>query len=232
MDYSGLQTRVQRLVIDLPSAVQTEVPIVINEVIRELQTDHNFKVMEKLVSAQQTTLSTRNLVAVPANFKEYRGEPYILSDLGSIQRVYTSADRKEVQHIFADDDTGAPMFLVEAEPTDDLGTRQWEVWPLPDGLSDYANGEYRVYIPYWGYLSTLANNGDQNWFTNNGEEYIIHAAAARCFALDWDAEHEAAMLSKAAIYKKHIMDRDKKMRLSSIGTLVPHKGVYAPMVRR
>src|ERR1700730_7807184 len=44
--YTELQTRVQTRIIDLPAAVQAEVPQLVNEAMYELQSRHNFKCME------------------------------------------------------------------------------------------------------------------------------------------------------------------------------------------
>lgn len=230
--FAELQTRVERLVIDLPTSVQTEVPFLINEAMRDIQIDHNFKVQEALLSAQQTTASTRALLAVPSNFKEWRGEPYILTNLGVHRKLVPANDRMEVLRLWENDDEGEPEALLIGEPSDELGAASFEVWPLPDGSSDFDNGEYRVYIPYWRFLTALSADGDNNWFTNNGEQYLIEAATARAFALDWDLEKEAVHLQKAQLHKNTLIKRDKLLRVSTTNTLVPHwQGAYGNQVR-
>lgn len=231
--FSELQTRVQRLVIDLPSAVTTEVPELINEAIKGIQEEHNFKVMEALVSAQQTTVATRTLTSVPSTLKDYRDEPYLLTSLGEFRPLSIAADRVSLLERFPDDSDGEPKFLLEGEPSDELNARSWEVWPLPDGLSDFENGEYRVYIPYWKFLTELSASGDQNWFTVNGEEYIVESAAARAFMLDWDMEGAASHFQLADNFKKRLIKRDKMFRIQHVTTLVPHwQGEFQPKLRR
>src|SRR5690606_23628102 len=79
--FSELQTRVQRRVIDLPAAVQAEVPTLINEAMKQLQRRHNFKVMEKVASFT-TVAGTQVLGAVPSDWKEWRDFPFYTEELG------------------------------------------------------------------------------------------------------------------------------------------------------
>lgn len=231
--YLELQTRVQRLVIDLPAAVTTEVPTLINEVIKAIQDEHNFRVMEALSADNLTTLSTRVLMAVPSNFKELRDDPYVTPELGKYKHITVAADRSAVLEEYTATDTGEPKVLLRSEPSDELGASNWEVWPLPDGNSDYDDGEYRVSIPYWRYLTELSADGDTNWFTVKAEEYIIEAAAARAFGLDWDAENMGAHLQLADMHKRRIIKADKMLRAAAVTTLVPHfQGENTPKLRR
>ena len=48
--YGAIQTRVQQIIIDLPSSVTAQVPTLVKEAVRSLQVKHNFKVMEALSS--------------------------------------------------------------------------------------------------------------------------------------------------------------------------------------
>lgn len=229
--FAEIQTRVQRRVIDLPTAVSTEVPTLINEAIRELEKKHNFKVMETLGGAYNTTESSRTLTTKPSDFKEYRGNPYFLENIGGNIDISLVANRNAVQDYYGNNDIGFPMFLLESEPTD-TGTANWEVWPLPDSNSDYSDGEYRIYVPYWRFLPDLSDDTDTNWFTVNADEWIILRATAEAFAIDWDVDREVVWLKKAAIKYKEIINTDKRYRLSSVKTLVPlWQGVYQPNVR-
>lgn len=231
--FSAIQTRVQRIVIDLPAAVTTEVPSLINEAIRNLMKEHNFKVMEALTSDNLTVISTRALMSVPSDLKEYRDDPYIRYNLGGYRPLTVAADRNSVMERYDFDDEGEPRVLLDAEPTSSLNARSWEVWPLPDGNSDWDDGEYRISVPYWKYLADLSGDSDQNWFTVNAEEYIIEDAAARAFALDWDMEQEAVHMQKAERFKQRIIKVDKTFRLMGVTTLVPHwRGENYPKLRR
>lgn len=231
--YSELQTRIERRVIDLPSAVTTEIPLLINEALKELQEEHNFKVMEAIGGPYTTTLDTRTLVTIPSTFKEYRGNPYYVEntgykvalDMATVPNIQSALDA------FQTEDDGEPLLLLESSPTD-TGSRSWEVYPLPDGLSDYDDGEYRIYVPYWRYLPDLSADGDTNWFTVNAREYVIARATAEAFALDWDVEHQTEWLQKAAQYKQRVIKLDKRYWVSGVKTLVPHfDGVNTPNIR-
>jgi hypothetical protein len=124
--------------------------------------------------------------------------------------------------------SGPPSVILRGEPTDELGATNFEVYPLPDGLSLYSNtdaGEYRIVIPYWKYLTVLSAGGDQNWFTNNAEEYIRFDAASQAFFADHDEERGTLWKQRASEQFKDILYRDKLLRLSGFDTLVPSPDV-------
>ncbi len=228
-----LQNAVAGIIIDTPATTLAQVPTFVKEAVRQLQTLHNFKVMEAETSIFVTATGTRTLGAVPSNFKQFRGKPYeILAD-GTVRELMNAADRAAVLREFGDTrggeaDTevmsGPPAVVLRSEPSDDLGTTVFEIYPLPDGLSLYADtsaGEYRVVVPYWKYLTALSANGDQNWFTNNAEEFIKYQAAAEGFFHDHDEERGTLWTQKAQAKLKDIMLRDKILRLSGVQALVP-----------
>ncbi len=224
-DFSTLQTRVNRILIDVTASVTAEVPTLVNEAVRQLEDLHNFKVMEAL-SSITTTLATRDIGAVPSNFKEYRTEPFfIVSEDGVKVRMQIAGNRALILDEFGEDADGFPRFLVEDEPTDDDNTRQWEVWPLTDGFSDYTDGEYRIRIPYWKYVPDMSADADANWFTTAAERYIIYQAASDAFFLDWDEERGAVYAQRAAPERDRVIRTDKRLRLSSVPTFVPYMGV-------
>lgn len=229
--YASIRSRIEGRVIDLPSFVTAEVPTLINSAIKILQDQHNFKVMETLMSAQQTTEDTRVLTTLPAAWKEANGDPYYITDLGDTYFLSFAGTRQGVVAEYTNDDEGSPRSLLISEPTD-TGAANIEVYPLPDGNSDYDNGEYRVYIPYYRYTAALSADADTNWFTVNAEEYIVEKATALAFMLDWDYESAAVWHQSAENWKKDIVKRDKMARLVGFDTLVPHyKGANTPRVR-
>lgn len=229
--YGSIQDRVQGRVIDLPTFVNSEVPTLVNSAIKILQDQHNFKVMETLMSAQQTTVSTRVLTTLPSAFKEFNGDPYYITDLGDTYFLSVAGTRQGLTAEYANDDAGRPRSLFISEPTD-TGAANLEVYPLPDGNSDYDNGEYRIYIPYYRYLTALSADADTNWFTVNAEEYIVEKATSLAFMLDWDYDSAALWGQAAEGWKKDIVKRDKMQRLVGFDTLVPHyRGANSPRVR-
>lgn len=234
--YSDIQTRIQRRVIDLPSAVTAEVPTLINEAMKRIQRRHNFKVMEAETAVLTTTIATRTLstAAVPSDFKEYRGSPYLTTNTGRFIELLTAANKNAVQREFSvsdPDDIGQPRVLLDGLPSDDDNTRNWAIYPYPDGQSDWSDGEYRVTIPYWKYVPALAADADSNWFTVEAEEYLIQEATSRAFGLDWDEERMAVYAQQAAVEEKDVKNTDKKMRLAGVNTFVPRQDVHGTRLR-
>ena len=224
-DFAALQTRVKRRVIDLPSSVTTEVPDLIREAIRELEDFHNFRVMRTSVDAT-TVEGTRKLVTTPSDFKSFRGRAYLTSDLGIMKEIVIAPNIQAALKRFGvgtADDRGAPKALLVSEETE-AGGSDIDVYPLPDGLSDYSDGDYRVTVPYWRYLTALSADGDTNWFTVNAIQWILAKATAEAFALNWDLAREAQWLAKAAVGRGLVMNLDKRIWLGGFDTLVPHRG--------
>ncbi len=234
--FAQIQTRVNRRVIDLPSAVTAEVPTLVNEAMKRLQRRHNYKCMEAETAILTTTIATRTLstAAVPSDFKEYRGSPYYITDAGAFAEMLTAANKNAVQREFSVDDAnsiGAPVVLLDDLPSDEANTRSWAIYPFPDGASDYSDGEYRIQIPYWQYLTVMTNDADTNWFTVEAEEYLTNQAASLAFGLDWDEERMAIYAQLAATEEKDVKDADKKFRLGGVDTLVPRRDVHGSRLR-
>jgi hypothetical protein len=229
--FGEIKTRVSNRVIDLPQVVQNEVPSLVNYAYRKVMEKHSFKVMET-TAAFVTVAGQRLLGAVPANFKELRSEPFMREDEGAVKQMITAPDEITVRMAFDEDEEGWPQVIIESEPSD-LGVRNWEVWPLPDGASDYTDLEYRVYVPYYRYLPALENDGDTNWFTQNAEEYIVMRAQAEAFGTDWDEERMTMWLQRSETEFRDVVMKDKQSRLAGVKTLVPHwQGANAVRLRR
>lgn len=227
--YKQLQTRVLSNVIDTPTAVINSVPRLINAALRELQIDHNFKVMEALFEPV-TTVGARNLGSVPADFKEYRGDPWFLKNDGTVSRMIAANKREDIWTAINEEDQSYPLVLLQAVETDNQGNGQFSVYPLPDGNSDYTDGEYRVKVPYWAYFDDLVNDGDTNWFTNNADLWLEYKATAEAFARNWDSNKQGIWTQMAAVEKAKVEKRDKLLRLSTYsGALVPQwRGANSP----
>lgn len=243
MNFLELQTIVRTNVIDLPAAVTANVPIYINRAMVSLQNAHQFKVMEALSGPNVTVVGTRTLMAAPAAFKEARGDPYYVTNIGGVIPMRWAPGRAEAQSTFniGTQDIGPPKLLVDAEHSNESEARNFEVFPLPDGFSDYAGGEYRVFVPYWRYLTPLSANGDTNWFTQNAEEYLEIMATAYAFYADWDENRGALWEARAkgrdgtpgmGGKMREAILRDKRARIGGTETLVPHwEGANAPRHR-
>ncbi len=242
--FQTLQDRVLRRVIDAPASVAAEVPDLINKALRTLQELHNFRVMETETAQLTTTVATRPLsAAVPANFKSYRARPYLVKDDGQTLDLMLAANRVAALDAFALNDAnekGEPRLVLDPEPTDDAGARTWEVFPFPDGLSDWAGGEYRVVVPYWRYVAELSGNPDENWFTTNAEWYLVFQATAEAFYLDWDESRGQLWQARAGGFApdgrtvgefQRVLRQDKLSALGGVRSLTFHTDVYAAQLR-
>ena len=228
--FSEIQDRVERRVIDLPASVVTEVPLLINEAVRRLERRHNFKVMEAETSQMVTTEANHVLAAVPSNYKEARKKPYLVFDNGSTRRLILAASLEAVLSVLTLSDTndeGEPQVLLDAEPTDDAGARNFEVYPFPNTSSQWNDGNYRVVIPYWKYLADLSADADTNWFTTSAVSYIVLEATSRAFYLNWDETRGALWAERAAVHGRRAVKVDKRSRLGRSTTLTPRYDVHA-----
>lgn len=249
--YSSIQSRVSRRVIDLPSAVVAEVPQLVNVALSKLQKKHNFRVMEAELAAF-TAVGSHSIVqsvsgppiilpSAPAiNFKEWRNEPWSIRYTDGSPRFMSWAPSREAiwgsfnQGGAIASDSSFPQLLLEEPASDQYNNRLISVYPIPDGLSDYPDGEYRITIPYYQYLPTLVSAGDHNWLTDDesGEEYIVAWAAGKAFELNWDFQKFQVFLAEAETHYKDVVNADKRFRLSSVREWVPHwRGVHSSKTR-
>lgn len=262
--YLELQTRTQTRVIDLPAAVQAEIPTLVNEAMFELQERHNFKCMEAEMytytqynnrvlqtgaptngqpplfqwPGQSTSINPQTLdLGIAGGFKGFQdgAEPtFVRYQDGSIRFITIAPDRRSIYGTFTEGDNAFPNVILVAPPSDAYNTSTLEVYPLPDGLSDWPDGEYRIQIPYFAYFPNLVQTGDSNWLTMqpHGEQFIICWATAEAFALDWDSQHEAAWKAKAELSYNRIVKSDKMFRMSPVNELAIHsRGQYQGRIR-
>lgn len=225
-----IQDAVETNLIDLPTAVVNSVPGLINAALRTIQRKYNFWVMQG--SQQYATVEgQRALAAVPSDFKAFRGDAFYTTDAGDQQKIIVDVEPISFSRAIGQEDVGPPMWLVRGEP-DATGASTMQVWPIPDGFSDYSDGEYVITMPYWRYLPALSADADTNWFTVNASEYIEYQATADGFAKDWDEERMALWAQRAENKYREIVMEDKKLRWSAVTTWVPNwQGANQPPLR-
>lgn len=230
--YAELQTRVQSIVIDLPTAVLNQIPTLVNEAVRELQRRHKFRICEAKTSVFTTTEESETLGSVPTDWMQWRDRPLLIHDTGRVRRLAIANSRQDAEARYGsiaggEHDiatlVGEPKCVFITEDSTQTGaSRSFCVRPIPDGNSLYANGDYRIQIPYWRYLTALSGSSDTNWLTTNGEVFIAYHAASQAFLLDWDEERAAIWAQNAANQLKSVIDADKRERYSAAaGTLTP-----------
>jgi hypothetical protein len=145
--YTELQSRVNSRVIDLPQQVQAEVPLLVNEALFELQTRHNFKVMEAelytytqatnrtlqtgaptngqpplfIWPGQSTTIANQTInVGVAGGFKGFQdgAEPtFVRYQDGSVRFISIAPDRRSIYGQFTEGDSSFPSLILVAPPS-------------------------------------------------------------------------------------------------------------------
>ncbi len=227
--YSEIQTRVNRYVIDLPTAVTAEIPTLVNEAIKKAERRHNFRAMEARTTL--TTAENTQTLGTIARFKEKRSRPWLrdgqAGELGTSlidwERSLEDTLKTFPYDAVSTNTGGAPELLhIDEVDEDDLATI-W-VFPMPDANSQWDNGLYRVVIPYWEYLADLSADGDDDWFTNHGEEYVYKKAVAGAFWANWDEQRAAVWDARAELEYLELVREDRRARLARGLTMVPRRG--------
>lgn len=230
-----LRTRITELVYDAPAYVTSAVvDRWINRAIKKLQEHRNYRVMRAVKSAN-TTLATRLLTAKPADWKEpSQDRPFYRRQLGDVVFMDWSGGEEDVRKEFTYNeaaDKGAPRWLHMGTPSDVAGTQSIEIYPFPDGASDWTSapvGEYRVEIPYWKYLPDLVTDGESNWFTNNAEDYIEFFGQWRAFRATWDETRTRAVQALMRDEEKDVWRKNVMEELAGMRALEPRSDVFAP----
>ena len=253
--FQSIQTRVTTRLIDVPSATVAEVPARINDAILYAQRRHNFKVMEQL-AILVTVKNTRILAGVPTNWKEQRkGDCWYVDLNGAPVKVFTRPTLEAVLAQYSYDDpteVGDPHVLLEI-PTGSSSSGGSEgppanilVWPFPDGQSQFGtgsvtvlkdplgntitvpSGEYPIFVPYWGYVPQLVASGDQNWFTDNAEDYTVFRALAEAFYMNWDEQRAKMWEARAEDRLREVIKLDKSRRVGRTNQLAVYRDAYGP----
>lgn len=219
--FLDLQNEVKARVIDLPQVVEQLIPTFLNRALRSAQDRYNWLIMRGTV-AKITTLDQSSLGPIPADWKDWREKPYGVDYLGSQWEFSIAVSSASLFTRIGWQDQGRPIFIRQSEPTEDvLGLGEFIVNPIPDGISDYPDGEYRIYIPYWRYLPALVNPGDTNWFTENIPAWLAYTAAQDAFGVDWDEERMTLWAQLAQREWAEKVRTDKLKQLQGVDTLVP-----------
>lgn len=263
--FLDLQTRVQTRLIDVRQAVTAEIPELINEGMDALQAVHNWNCMKAELQfiTNHNASNPHILGQIPMGdsaswqWKEPRGDPYYLMQIGDTREMVYMPNRTFMYRqwsAFNSFDIGPPRMLLIGEASNpnvpdpanadaSMTSLNIEVYPAPDGLSDWntaPGGEYRVRVPYWGYVPAMTNNGDVNWFTMNATAFLIDFATARGFQLDWDearagywlqsawgTKFDGANQSTIGGWARVAFNRDKSISYAPGRTLNARRDVFA-----
>jgi len=220
--FSVLQTDVRNFTLDLPAETDALVPDFIVKAIRDAEVRHNFRYMEAEV-ALVTTVDTRIVDTVPPLWKARLTDPYVLLDDGTTREFEWAPSASEMIRRYDNDtdDDGDPEFLFEDQTN-------FSVYPLPDGDSDYTDGEYRIYVPYYAFSAALSLDTDTNWMTNNMRWYVTYAAAGEACLMNRDSVTASNLLTRAETQFQLGVKQDKKSKATRRLTLAPRRAVYGP----
>ena len=230
-----LVTRIERRLIDLPTAITTESITLVNEAIRAGCKRHNFYQMKAEVEATTVDL-TRKLVNVPVRFKEQRDAPYLREgqdgNLGDRPlRMLASLEEARREYALTDtDDFGRPQAILR-EYDDDNTQDEFLVFPFPDTSSNWDDGLFRVVVPYWRYPAVLTT-GQSNYFTDNWEEYLVNKATAEGFSIAWADVRASKWEKKADTEFKMLKNADKLSDLTRVSTLGVFRDVHSSKTQR
>lgn len=223
MNFATIQTKVKDYLLDLPDETELLVPEWINFVIREAEDDHNFRYMEA-VEQYPTVEGNRDLGLKPDRWKDFRGYPYLIRDDGGTSEIDWAASLSDMVRQYSDDpdvDKGAPQFLLQSEDS-------FDVYPYPDGQSDYTDGEYVLDVPYWRYSAELTADVDTNWLTDNYPWYVIFAAVSKGLVFNRDEQRAAGYVGMATDQYRRAVRKDKRSRLPDRMSLSVRPRVYGP----
>lgn len=253
-NFSAIQARVQANLIDIPSSLAQFTGTWVNAAISVLQTMHSFQVQE--AEGQYVTTSTPALGAnqthvfgyIPADWKSKRGMPYYVRYIGSTRMLVWQAERQMMYRTWNPTDVnqiGEPCDLLIGEPenaqvpptggspSNQLTGLTMEVYPFPDGSSDWSDGNYRINIPYYRYLPALVAATDSNWFTLDGiqAEYVSSYATWMGFMFNEDEQRAQAWKAMAVGVQ---FDGSNEATLGGFGRMVVNadKGIKSQPARQ
>lgn len=222
--FFDLKLRLERWIIDKNIQITTESGDLINKAHRELQDRYNFKAMEATTAAIETTNITRLLTTLPTDWKERRANPYLIDVNGNTWPIEWAPSEEEMVKIYDDNTTtgkGEPEFLYET-------FTGFNVYPYPDELSDHANGNWQIVIPYWKYLDVLSDDADTDWITENRHWPVFAHALSFAFLLNQDEERAAVWTQIAENDMTRGIKHEKRKKVKRSGVLRPRTDVNAP----
>lgn len=241
--FATLKARVESYMVDAPTETVALIGHWLNGAAKYAMDTHNFRFMEETAafttdSTAATIAEKRALGDKPDDWKEARTDPWLLEGDGGTKEIRWLPSESEAVRQYAEEDPydkGEPRSILET-PDGFL------VYPLPDGQSLWSDGEYRVRIPHWKYLSDLSEDSDTNWFTTNTEDYLTWKATAEAMLFNRDEQRGALWAAKAGTFDPatgkmtgelaRIIRLDKRSRLPRRLTLAVRRDVYAPTTQR
>jgi hypothetical protein len=228
--FLDIKTRVLRRLIDAPPAITAEIGELVNDALREVQDRFNFPWMRTTVSFT-TAAGTHTLGATPTDLKCFRERPYWIENTqGRVHKFPPVRAKEPALNDATDQQIGPPRALVQDVQAAATGTSSLLVYPLSDSASDYTDGQYRIVVPYYKYLSEFSSDGDSNVATLDRRlvRFMVDWATKLGHEMNWDApkaEQWATLAEKEWI---KIKGKEGEVALMGLDVLVPHQGADDP----
>ena len=233
MDFATIKTEVASWLLDLPSGASSRIGDWVNEAIRQAAERHNFLGMQD-GGTYSTTNEDRTLTEKPANWKELRGDPFLIHQDGTTTPLTFTPSISDLLTRYGAQlpaegnttpaDIGTPRYLIE-------GSTHLFVYPIPDDESDWDNGLYRIEVRHWALPATLVQDTDENFLTVDCPYYCIFKAASLGFRWNKDRDSATEFEVEAEKQFKSFRRRDRMGRVPDRLTIPIYKGANGRIPR-
>lgn len=223
-----IQSQVAENIIDQNVEVLGNIPEYVNDAVRKATERHNFRGMKATAGTGgvfQTTQGDHVLGAIPTLWKERRGRPLRVDGFGKetqldwiseaeVPKLYNRRDPTNVSS------QGGPRHILEGSDG------SFYVYPSPNAQSPvgpvYADGDWRIVIPYWTYFVELTGISSSNWITDNMVDFVESWATYRAMRFNRDPEWPNELSQALALLRKYVGE-DKHRQVGDKFTVRPRR---------
>jgi hypothetical protein len=231
MTFDEIVDTVEAILQDLPDETVNRIPSFVQEAQRRIEDSHGFLVMESSVIFDAVA-DTAVLGATPVNWRSKMDDPSVIDGFGKDSLIRWVQQGNEIVENYNHEDPlmiGKPEALLETAGA-------IVVYPRPDALNPvgpvYADGLWRVRVPYWAREATLSPSLQQNWFTANADRFLINHAASQGFLMNRDYPEYARWEGEALLEKRRLVNFDKRARLPRQISFIPKQLMHNAVGRR
>jgi hypothetical protein len=231
MTYDEIVQTVEAILQDLPDDTVALIPYFVQEGQRRIEDSHGFLIMESSETFDALE-DAAVLAAKPANWRSKMDDPSLIDGFGRDTRMRWISQSKDIVDEFDHDD---PLMVGKPEALLETGDALI-VYPRPDALSPvgsvYADGIWRIRVPYWARQATLGGEIQQNWWTSNADRYLINHAASQGFLMNRDYPEFSRWEGETLLEKRRLVNFDKRARIPRQLALKPAYPIFGSSTRR
>ncbi len=174
---AAIKGEVKRIVEERITSLDAAITTHIQRAQRSIEDRCAFDIQESQVTYQY--LTSGQTMFYPSNYIAIRGVPHYRKTSTDDQYTFLT-ERLEF------DSLGIRFEVASGSPVywrHNVGLA-FEIWPPPDheGPSPFTGGAYDVVFPYCKKLSSLVEDADTNWWSENMDDVLGWKAAANVFA--------------------------------------------------